>query len=485
MKSSVWDREAIEDKFLLPSPFPIFATIVALLVAIVPGLFDSYILVAVAGALVMTVIIIIRQNQLALTIIMAVHVYIDWYMGFYFVAPVMALALLVIFFLARSPKHPWIEPPALWLWLLFLAVPIFSITRGLNLHDSEAYYITIIFSALIIFWLGLIVSRDIASIRRLFEVLAIFGMLMAVHTIIEALTGIVLFKAARADTLLAELSYFEITGTGLHRAEAFFLNPDSNATFFAMIIFLPLGLFVHNSSFLKKMFYLVGVFIILPALLFTYSTGSWLAALAGSLFFIIFVGRSRYRILIPVFMLVAASLIVVIFPAQVAAQFAHFGASYEWPLRIGGWLTALNVIQVFPLIGLGMGSSVYIVRADPYRVPEQFIPLDHPHNSYLEFATQGGLPLLIVFLGLLSLALWKAWHNWALADARTRSLLGGGGAAVLTLCFNSLVSPGWTFAPLASIGWLILGAISSPLLAKSLQDTVMQEKNDHAVDNPY
>ena len=471
MKSSIWDRETIKNKILPTAPLPIFAIIAALLLATIPRLFStSYISAAIAAVLVMAVIVILRQDQLAVTIVIAVHIYVDWYLGLYFVASVIAPALLLIFWLARSPRRPWVEPSALWLWLLFLIIAIFPVTRGLNIHDAEAYYITIIFSALIVFWLGLIVGRDAASLRRLLEVLAVFGILMAIHTIIEALTGIVLFKAAHPDTLLEQLSYFEISGTSLHRAEAFLLNPDANGTFFAVMLFLPLGLFVHNSSFLKKTFYLTGVFIILLALLFTYSTGAWLAALAGGLCFILFVGRSRYRVLIPVVLLIAALSIVVLFPSQVATQFAHFGASYEWPLRIGGWLTALNVIQAFPLTGLGMGSSVYIVRADPYRVPEQFIPLEHPHNSYLEFATQGGLPLLVVFLAILALALWQAGRNWALTDTRTRSLLSGGWAAVLALSFNSLVSPGWTFAPLAPVGWLILGAISSPLLAKNLSN---------------
>jgi hypothetical protein len=76
--------------------------------------------------------------------------------------------------------------------------------------------------------------------------------------------------------------------------------------------------------------------------------------------------------------------------------------------------------------------------------------------------------VLITFVALVLFALWLALRNRALADASTRSLLGGGIAAVMALSVNSLSINGWTLPPLAAIGWLILGLLSSPLLRKSL-----------------
>ncbi len=479
MKNSVW--ETIKGQLSLNLLFLILATAVVLLLGGVLGTLSADVNMAVTGIVIMALIIAFHQDQLAVTVVIAVHIYVDWYMGLHFVAPVMVLALLCIFFLRRSPQYPWVEPRALWLWLLFLVVALFPVPRGLNLHDGETYYITIIFSALTVFWLGLVVGRDVASIRRLFEFLAVFGILMAIHTTIQGLTGITLFKVIPPGAIPKDPSFFEIVGTGLSRVEGFFLHPDTNGTFFATVLFLPLGLLVHSSSLLKKVFYLAGVFIMLLALLFTYTTASLAAALAGVFCFLVFVGRSGYRFLIPLLVFIAALAIVVAFPSQVAAQLQHFGDSYEWPLRTGAWLTALNVIRAFPLTGLGMGDTVYIVRSDPYRVPDQFIPLYHPHNSYLEFATQGGLPLMVIFLAVLASALWQAWHNWASAKIGTRSLLAAGLTTVLTLCFNSLINPGWTIAPLASIGWLILGAISSPLLAKSLNGPMKEERSESDV----
>jgi hypothetical protein len=79
-----------------------------------------------------------------------------------------------------------------------------------------------------------------------------------------------------------------------------------------------------------------------------------------------------------------------------------------------------------------------------------------------------GLPVLITFVALIVFALWWALRNWALADVKARCLLAGGIAAVVMLSVNSWSINGWTLPPIAAIGWLVLGVISSPLLTRSL-----------------
>ncbi len=113
-----------------------------------------------------------------------------------------------------------------------------------------------------------------------------------------------------------------------------------------------------------------------------------------------------------------------------------------------------------------------------------YIPLDHPHNSYVEWAAMAGLPVLFVFLALLVAGIRLALYNWIKADAQTRALLGSGLALIIALSFNSWSNDCWTLPPLAAIGWLILGAISSPILRESLFQKMKQEKihNLRAID---
>ncbi|MGH2480066.1 MAG: hypothetical protein ACRDHW_10465, partial [Ktedonobacteraceae bacterium] len=124
-------------------------------------------------------------------------------------------------------------------------------------------------------------------------------------------------------------------------------------------------------------------------------------------------------------------------------------------------------------------------RAPAFRISSiHYEQLSHPHNSYLEIAAMGGLPVLILFLALLLAALWWTWRNWVQAEAQIRLLLAGGIAMVIALSLNSLGSNSWTLAPLATFGWLILGVVSSPLLtskplpSKPLQLLTEQQVND-------
>nr|MBA2677315.1 O-antigen ligase family protein [Ktedonobacteraceae bacterium] len=154
----------------------------------------------------------------------------------------------------------------------------------------------------------------------------------------------------------------------------------------------------------------------------------------------------------------------------IALQLQHATNPIEIPLRLGAWQTAIQVIQAFPLTGVGLGYQAYILRAEPYRVPTQFVPLAHPHNSYLELGAMGGLLLLCVFMALLFFALRQTWRHWLLLDTRGRSLLAGGIGAIIALSINSLSVNVWTLPPLAAMGWLILGVISSPLLTARRKD---------------
>ncbi|HZO71095.1 MAG TPA: O-antigen ligase family protein [Ktedonobacteraceae bacterium] len=425
--------------------------------------------------------LVLQHDELAVVLIFAIHVYVDWYLGLALSALLLAAGLLLIFFMLRSEQYPWVKPAALWLWIAFLLLAILPALRGVRLLDSVYYYFNSLVNALLVFWLGLLVAQDTASVRRLFKMLAFFAALLAIHTIIEARTGIVLFKTSLYDKSLNDLLHFPLGSTGIHRAEAFMLNPDTNGAFFAFMLLLPLGLFIDSATWRAKAFYLAEVILMALALLFTYSTGAWLSLAAGAVAFVIFVGSIRAGLQITAFLGVIFLLIVVAFPAQIYGLAQHAAAAEEWSLRLGVWQTAIRVILAFPLTGLGLGRYVYIARAEPYRVPAQFIPVYHPHNSYMEIAALGGIPLGLIFCALLGLALWMGWRNWRQIDPASRAVLSGGLASVLTLSFYSLNNAGWTLTPLLAGGWLILGAIASPLLLRKQKTLLNADKQDVAI----
>jgi O-antigen ligase len=476
MSSSVWSKGSLKERFTLSPPYLLLAITIALLVGGMIGILESSL---AAEAVILAVIIAFRQDELAATSVIVVSIYYDWYQASRVIALILVSILLIVFYLNRSPQRPWVEPRIIWLWALFLALAISPAIRGaLTVHDIVVYYPSVVFGALIMFWLGTVIARNPTSVRRFFKLLSFFAVLIAVHTIIQATTGITLLQSSTANDYLASRSYYSLSAaSNVARVGSFFIQPDFNSIFLAMMILIPIGLFAVSTSVLKKILYLAEIFIFLTALLFTYSIGSWLAAIGGVTVYSVLVGRNSYRVLIPLLIIIATMAMFLWFPSQVNLLLQHASDPAELALRNAVWLTAWRVILAYPLTGIGLGHRAYLVYAEPFRAVGQVIPYDHPHNSYLEWGAMAGLPVLLVFLALLAFALWQALGNWVLADVRTRSLLGAGIAAIIALSINSLSIDGWTLAPIAATGWLILGVISSPLLRKSLDS---ERKNSKA-----
>ena len=417
-------------------------------------------------------VLALRQYGLAVTLIITAHIYIDWYLGLEIVGIAAAVGLFLLFLLfLRSSEYRWVTPRALWLWGLYLVLGISPALRGAQgRYELAYYYPNIFFGALLMFWLGMLVGGNRKHLKTLFQMLALLGTLFAIHTIIEFTTGIFIFRTASLDAYLTQVSDFDLAGSAISRAGSLLLNPDWNGTFFATMLFLSAGLFVETSQFVEKVLYGIAILLISVALFATYSIGAWIGAIAGMLVFVLFGGRRDYLLLLPMLIVFAGLILIIAFPAEVNLQIQHASNPAGLSLRIGAWQTALNIIRAFPLTGIGLGLTNYLQREDPYRVPAQYRPLVHPHNSYLELGAMAGLPVLIIFLALLLTALWWSWRNWRQVDNPTRSLLAGGIAAIMALSVNSVSINGWTIPPMAAIGWVVLGGMSSPLLARKHND---------------
>ena len=422
------------------------------------------------GSLGFSIILLFHWDEVAVVSIIAIHLYVDWYLGARFVALGVALILIIIFGLSRSSQHLWTKPRFIVLWALFLIAAIFPALRGLTLSDGFTYYLNTMVGALIIFWLGAIIAKDLAAVRKLFSFLAVLGSLLAIVTLIQAATGVLVFGTSRFDQFLLKVSDFAISASTAHRAGAFFIDPNWNGTFLATMLFIPLGLFFESKQLIEKLLCLMATFLMLLGVAFTYSNGAWVGTIVGLVVFILLSGRMRNYIQIIAFIIAAATVIVVWFPNQVALQLQHASGATEVSLRVGAWQTALRVISTFPFTGVGLGLYAYLARADAFRVPAQYIPLSHPHNAYLELAAMGGIQIAVIFILLLLCSLWLSLRNWRRANTQTRSLFAGGITAIITLSVNSLSINGWTLPPLTAVGWLILGVLSSPLLAKNLDE---------------
>ncbi len=474
-------KNGVEEKIFASkaSLFSLFLAIttslVALLLGMALGKAEPIVGEAIIGLSLFCILVLLRQDELLSVSVIAIHLYIDWYLGGKVIAIAVASILVLVFYLDKSPTRPWTTPRFLPLWIVFIVLGVFPAMRGFTLADGFTYYINTMVGAFVVFLLGAIVARNVVVVKKLFSILSLLGTALAVETLFQAETGILLLGTSRFDNYLVKVSDFALAASDAHRTGAFFVDPNWNGTFLAMMLFIPLGIFFHSQLFREKVFCLTAALLIVFALIFTYSTGAWIGAIAGLAIFLLLVGRNSHRIQIATFVASVSLAIVLCFPKQLALQLQHASGSTEVLLRVGAWQTAIKVITAFPFTGVGLGLYAYLEQANAFRVPAQYIPLAHPHESYLELGAMGGIQLAAVFILLLLLALYASVLNWKQTTVQCRPLFAGGIASIIALTINSLSINGWTLPPLTILGWLILGVLSSSFLVKGSKQEKQKE----------
>ena len=461
---------------------------IALGAGVLLGMFSSFALVALAafvGIVVLGYLFAVEQYALLALLIFRAGLFVDYFLllplplNLPVVAAFLALLFLAACFFAHSAARPWIRVPHLgwWIGLLILTIPS-AIRGGLLVGGGGSYYFQIFFDALLFYMIGVQVARDVSQVRRLFGILSGFATLIAIHSILQAETRSALYPTPHWDSYLASVNNFALAGSNEIRAGSFFINPDNNGTFLALMLFIPVSLFLESSSRRLKGLYVLETVLILLGLFFTYSLISIGALCVGAICFILLVGRGRFRFYALGLSGAVVLVIFIAFPSLLRLLLSHGGSAVqEFLQRAGAWITALRVILAYPLTGVGLGVDSYLNGSEPYRVPlETGTGWYHPHNSFLEIAARCGLPALIFFLVVFWKSGRRAFRNYRRSGKAQRTLLGGGITALTVMTVNSLASDSWTLPPLVLVGWLLLGALSSPMLIPPARSRDLLEK---------
>ncbi len=455
---------------------------VALAAGLLLGMSGSFTLVALAvGGLALAYLLAIDQRALAAVIIVGVGLLLDYTQAlplpFFFptIATLLALFFLVAWFLMQSAERSWVRVPHLGWWICLLVLAFLPALRG-GVAQGGRYYVTVLFNALLLYIVGVQVARSLAHVRWLFSLLSGFAALVAIHSFLQSRTGNVLLPGHYWDSYLVSVNYFTLIGSTHIRAGSFFINPDSDGAFLALMFFIPVSLLLEAPSRRLKVLYGVEAALILLGLFFTYSLASIATVCAGGIVFLFLVGRGRYRFYALGFIGMLIVGILVAFPSLLRSLYNHLTAPGELTLRLGAWETAIRVILAHPLTGLGLSFYTYRTGAELYRVPLQTSTLAHPHNSFLELAALGGIPVLLIFLVIFGKAWWVAFRNYRGGGKAQHTLLGGGMTALIVITMNSFATNAWTLPPLVILDWLILGALCSPALLQPLRARSRSEK---------
>lgn len=466
------------------SPLVAMAVAVALCSGIILSSLGTRGAVLVAVAIALVIVVALRWDEFTAVIIVVTSVVVDWYhpvnvpiLRFPIIATILALFTIAMMLITRSARRPWLPVPFLWLWVTLFVLALPAAFNSVYLPESLVYYQTgVILTPLLAYVVGVQVGQSLAHVHKLLAILSGFATVIAVHTIVAALTGRFLLQTQEYVDFLQTRQNYLLAGSGVSRAGSFLKNPDWNGAFLAMFVFITFSLIISSKSHITKVIYVVELMLVLAALLFTYSLASWGAVGVGLCIYLALVGRTSYRVGLCLLIGVVLATIALAFPAQVGLLLGRASSrsgSASIASRIAGWRTAIHIIWAHPLMGIGWGQVNYILRGAPYRL-DPSAPADHPHESYLELAAMAGLPVLAAYLALGGGVVYRVMRNLRQSTAQYHTLLAGVIAMAGVLAVNSLGINGWTLPPIAATAWLILGAASSPAVVNVRADDALR-----------
>ena len=201
-----------------------------------------------------------------------------------------------------------------------------------------------------------------------------------------------------------------------------------------------------------------GNLILLGAMLFCRSRGSWLAL--GAVAALWFLGsgnrllaRRSVRIIIIVLLLVSAG----------AVARPYIRQQWRTDVRPPIWKATLRMIAARPLLGHGLGT--YAAEYPKYRTSEYFLRpkatnvTDHAHNELLEIAAEQGLIGLAATLWLWVTAIGYGIRTCRQLDGADRRAMLGLLGATAVLMLHSLVDVDLRYLPNQSLLWLLMGLL--------------------------
>ena len=214
-------------------------------------------------------------------------------------------------------------------------------------------------------------------------------------------------------------------------------NPNLLAGYLLPIVPIALIACLRWQGWGRRLFAGMTVVLSTTAIVFTYSRGGWLgllAALACLVLLLVIQATDRWppfwRRVIPVLLLVIGGCLLAMAATQiepirvrVISLLAGRGDSSN-NFRINVWLTAIEMIQDRPWLGIGPGNAAFNSIYPLYQLPK-FNALS-AYSVPLELLVELGIPGLIVSIGVLARAVaaafGPAWQNRRSAGIAIASL---------------------------------------------------------------
>jgi hypothetical protein len=287
----------------------------------------------------------------------------------------------------------------LFLGFLYFFLMFFSGMRGYAVTEGLFEFRRVMVPQIITFMLAYKGFKNKEDYKRFFFYFMAFLIIIGLVTFWDVFFDRSLLKS----DMLNKPEYWSNRRAG--RFGSFFLNPNLMGAF-AVLVFpvMFLRTFLEEIKW-KRIFCAVGLLALSFSLIETQSRGPLLGIVLSLLFLIAIPTKNlsfAKKIGYLMFFLTVFYLFMPGFFEHVTERFDAVKSEARVPTvsRRVMWSFTERIIGDYPFAGIGFGEKQYIEYALRYGFKEEYLsmPLDNPHNSYLEIAVYAGIPALLIFI---------------------------------------------------------------------------------------
>jgi O-antigen ligase len=270
------------------------------------------------------------------------------------------------------------------------------------------------------------------DVGKLASSLALIGVYLGVIAIHEQLTGVTWFYVENRSLVYTE---------DVRRVVGLLGNPATLAACVATAApFVAMALVEARKGW-RKVVYSAVLLVMAAGVALCYNRAGWVAFVAGLLVMVPFYARFR-KAFVPVFIAAAVGLVafggaLMALPSVQERVLAQKPIEY----RSAVWGIALRVLADFPAAGVGQGYYARLYNRYARGADYQYFDPNNPrvepspHNSLLAIAVNGGLMVLLPYLGFLLAFVLSTWRFFR--RTRERDLPG---REVLVAAWGAFVS---------------------------------------------
>ncbi|MFA6075088.1 MAG: O-antigen ligase family protein [Negativicutes bacterium] len=160
------------------------------------------------------------------------------------------------------------------------------------------------------------------------------------------------------------------------------------------------SVFRVNRRYCLAFYAITAIFII--TIFLTFSRGVWLALFAMLIVLALQYGKKKILVIVLPF-LVAFSTVGVLWQRLQSAFTAGDSSSV---MRLALWTSTEKMIMVHPIFGWGWGLYWFYYPQFDYLLQTAGLKVFHAHNTYLHYAAEIGVVGLVIFLAILTLAIY-------------------------------------------------------------------------------